>query len=240
MTTGVQERSAVEQCVRQVSPPSALLTRQQEEALTPRQREILDELTSIFANGWSGLTMAGIASRLNCSLRTLYELAPTRDQLVLTVVDRNLWRIGHRASSAVSATARSPLDAIRAYLREATVAVGSISPAFASDLAAMPEAQRLEDAHNDYLIAVTRALLELAIARGEIEKVDTAAVARTMAGLGRDLSRPEVMATLSSSPKDAADSVVDVLLKGLRPGEGRPDEGRPEKRRSSQRFENEV
>lgn len=221
MSTGVQDRSAVAQCVRGVPAPTPVLSRDREASLSARQREILDDLTSIFADGWSGLTMADIAARLNCSLRTLYELAPTRDQLVLTVVDRNLWRIGHRATSALSAISQSPLDAIRVYLREATVAVGSMSPAFAADLAAMPEALQLEDAHNDYLIAVTRALLDLAIERGEIESVDTAAVARTMAGLGRDLSRPEVMATLTSSPKDAADSVVDVLLRGLRAGRSR-------------------
>ena len=80
----------------------------------------------------------------------------------------------------------------------------------------MPAALALEDAHNDYLVAVTRALLDLAVERGEIEPVDTAAMARTMAGLGRDLSRPEVMATLRSSPKDAADAIVDVMLSGLR------------------------
>ena len=80
----------------------------------------------------------------------------------------------------------------------------------------LPAAQALEDAHNDYLVAVTRALLDLAVEQGSIDSVDTAAVARTMAGLGRDLSRPEVMATLGSSPKDAADGIVDVVLRGLR------------------------
>jgi hypothetical protein len=36
-----------------------------------------------------------------------------------------------------------------------------------------------------------------------------------MAGVGRDFSKPEVLATLRSSPKDAADAVVDILLAGL-------------------------
>jgi AcrR family transcriptional regulator len=216
MTTSVEERSEVTARIRSVTPPLALMPPEREEALTQRQRELLDELTQLFEHGWADLTMADLAARLNCSLRTLYELAPTRDELVLTVVDRNLWRIGQRATASVTAPDIAPLEAIRSYLRAATVAVAAVSPAFARDLAAMPAAQALEDAHNDYLVAVTRALLDLAVEQGSIGSVDTAAVARTMAGLGRDLSRPEVMATLGSSPKDAADGIVDVVLRGLR------------------------
>ena len=208
--------SEVEERIRSVPAPRPLLPREHEEELTARPREILDELGPNMADGWADLTMADLAARLNCSLRTLYELAPTRDDLVLTVVDRALWRIGHTATSSVTSAEATPLDVVRRYLRAATVAVADVSPAFARDLAATPAAQRLEDAHNDYLVAVTRALLDLAVERGEIDPVDTAAVARTMAGLGRDLSRPEVMATLASSPKEAADSIVDLILSGLR------------------------
>jgi AcrR family transcriptional regulator len=159
--------------------------------------------------------MAGIAARLSCSLRTLYELAPSRDELVLMVVDRNLWRIGRTATGALDSE-MAPLDALRAYLQAATVAVAGTSVAFARDLDAVPAAQRLNDAHSEYLIAVTRCLLDVAVERGEIAPVDTAAIARVMAGVGRQFARPEVMSTLRSSPKDAADAVVDVILRGLR------------------------
>ena len=49
--------------------------------------------------------------------------------------------------------------------------------AFAEELADLPGAKRLLDAHERYVIAVTRSLLERAAAEGEIEEVDTAAVA---------------------------------------------------------------
>ena len=55
----------------------------------------------LFAGGFATLTMAELAARLNCSLRTLYALAPSRDELVLVVVDRNLWRVGRAARDAV-------------------------------------------------------------------------------------------------------------------------------------------
>ena len=207
--------SAIEPRLRAIPRPAPLLARARERSLTARQRELLDQLGALFDGGFADLTMAGLASHLNCSLRTLYELAPSRDELVLVVVDRNLWHVGCTAATAIE-PAMAPLDALRAYLRAATEAVAGTTQAFARDLAAVPAAQRLNDEHSAYLIAVARTLLDLAVERGDIEPMDTAAFARVMAGLGRDFSKPEVLATLQSSPKDAADAVVDVLLAGLR------------------------
>jgi AcrR family transcriptional regulator len=200
-----------------VRAPKPVLARERERRLTDRQRQLLDELGAVFNDGFAHLTMAELAARLNCSLRTLYALAPSRDELVLVVVDRNLWRVGRAARDAIT-PGMPPLDAVRAYLEAATVAVSGTTEAFARDLAAVPAAQRLSDEHNQYLFTVTRTLLDLAVERGDIPAVDTAAVARVMAGLGRDLSRADAIPILRSSPKQAADAVVDLILRGLQTG----------------------
>jgi len=204
-----------------VRRPRAIMGRDRERALTDRQRQLLDKMEHLFAGGFATLTMAQLAARLNCSLRTLYALAPSRDELVLVVVDRNLWRVGRAARDAVREDL-APLDAVRAYLEAATVAVGGWTEAFARDLATVPAAQELEEGHNEYLFDVTRTLLDLAVERGDIADVDSAAVARVLAGLGRFFSRPRVISSLGSSPKEAADEVVDLVLRGLRSraGEG--------------------
>ena len=69
--------------LRAVRRPRPVLGRGRERALTDRQRELLDHMEHLFASGFADLTMAGLAARLNCSLRTLYALAPSRDELVL-------------------------------------------------------------------------------------------------------------------------------------------------------------
>jgi AcrR family transcriptional regulator len=200
--------------LRAVRRPRPVLGRGRERALTERQRELLDHMEHLFANGFAGLTMAGLAARLNCSLRTLYALAPSRDELVLIVVDRSLWRTGRVARDAIGDDL-APLDAVRAYLEAATVAVSGWTEAFARDLAAVPAAQQLAGEHNEYLFAVTRTLLDLAVERDDIPDVDTAAVSRVLAGLGGFFSRPDIIPTLRSSPKEAADGVVDLVLRGL-------------------------
>jgi len=213
----VAEPTELQKRLRSVRPPPAVLVRDRERRLTDRQREILDHLGQMFDGGFAHLTMAEIASRSNCSLRTLYGLAPSRDELVLIVVDRNLWRVGRTAMEAIRPD-MDPLDALQAYLEAANGVVDGLTEPFARDLATMPAAQRLGDFHAEYLVAVTRCLLDLAVERGDTPAIDTGAAARVMASLARLLSLPEVMPTLRSTPKQAADSLVEIMLRGMRTG----------------------
>lgn len=200
--------------LRAVPAPEPVLSREREAKLTGRQREILDELGRIFDKGFVDVTMAELASQLNCSLRTLYGLAEGRNALVLMVVDRNLRKVG-RAANHVIDDDMTALDAVRSYLSAATVAVQDTTPEFADDMASIDEGRALNAAHSEYIIDVTRTLLDVAVEQREISPVDTAAVARMIAGLGAEFASPEVMPTLASSPKDAADAMVDVVLRGL-------------------------
>ena len=203
--------------LRDVPAPHPVLDHERERQLTDRQRDVLDRLVELFDEGFSHLTMADLAARLNCSLRTLYGLAPSRDELVLTVIDRNLRRIGRQAIGAIDPDTE-PLDVIRAYLVAANLAVAATTPAFARDQAATPATHRLATAHSDYLVAVTRTLLDLAVERGDIATTDTAAVARVVAGLGALFVLPENLEAIESTPKEAADAMVDVILRGLTAG----------------------
>lgn len=199
-----------------VRAPKPLLDTETERRLSARQLELLDELeASMLRDGLAGLTMAEIAARMNCSLRTLYGIAPSKDELILTIVDRRLHRIGRKAVSRLDAS-MSPLDALRAYLRAANVAVQPESVAFSEALAHVPGAQRLLDGHEHYVVAVTQSLLDRAMAGGEIRAVDTAAVAHVLGGLGREFSRPDVAEIAAAPPKETADAVADVILRGLR------------------------
>lgn len=217
ITSGDTPKTSHDQVISRIARvpgPTPVMSRETFHELSHRQQEILDEVGVLFADGFAHLTMADIAAQLNCSLRTLYTVASSREDLVLIVVDRNLWTIGRAARKAI-VPGMAPLDAIRAYLRAANVAVADITEAFANDTAAVPAAHELHDAHNEYLIAVTRALLNEAVRRGDITRCDTAAASRVIAGLGREFTRPGVIPTLRSSPKRAADDMVEVILAGL-------------------------
>jgi AcrR family transcriptional regulator len=129
-----------------VRAPKPILPAEAERQLTARQRQLLDELEKqVATEGLTDLTMAEIAAQLNCSLRTLYGLAPSRDELVLMVVDRSLRRIGRAAVESLDPD-MSPLEALRAYLQAANEAVQPSTVAYSRELARIPGAKRLLDA----------------------------------------------------------------------------------------------
>lgn len=201
--------------VRQVKGPRPLLSREAEAALTERQRKLLEQLHEVFADGFAHLTMGDMAKAASCSLRTLYELAPSKDELVRLVVDHRLWQVGRAATGAID-DAMEPIDAIRSYLRAAHVAVAGMTEAFAADSVGDSGTSEINAAHAQYLVDVTLALLDRAVADGEIADIDTGAIARVIANVGADFARPDVLPTLHTSPQAAADAVVDVVLRGLR------------------------
>jgi AcrR family transcriptional regulator len=200
--------------VRSIPRPAPVLSPEREAALTDRQRHLFDQLTELFDDGFAHLTMADLAARMNCSLRTLYQLAPSRDELVTMVIDRNLWRIGRRARQTIEPDA-VPLEALRGYLHATSHALSRTTEAFAFDLETLPGARELRARHEDYLVAVAQRLLDVAVKEGHIADVDTEAVARAAASLGALFTRPDLIGRTRSQPGEATTLIVDLLIDGL-------------------------
>jgi len=201
-----------------VRAPKRLLAPETESALTTRQLEILDALEdSVMVESLAGVTMAEIAKRMNCSLRTLYGIAPSKDELVMAVVDRRLHRIGREAIAALDLEG-SPLTRLRAYLRATNQAVQPTTAAFSRDFARDPAARRVVGNHGAYVVAITQALLDEAVAEDEIPKMDTVALAHVLGGLGGEFSNPDIEEKVQGSPKDAADFVAEIIFAGLTSG----------------------
>ena len=198
-----------------VRAPKPLLTPEDERQLSARQLEVLDELEQmLLSDGIADFTMAEIAALVGCSLRTLYGIAPSKDELLLTIVDRRLHRIGRAAIEALNASMQ-PLDALRTYLQTANEAVQPETVAMSADLAQVNGAQRLVSTHEAYLIAVTQNLLDRAVAEGQIVPVDTASVAHVLGRLGGEFARPDVAEIAQASPKETADAISELILQGL-------------------------
>ena len=201
-----------------VRAPRPLLPAAIEKSLTKRQRQVLDTLEELIAeDGLAESTMAQIAARVGCSLRTLYGISPSKDELVLTVADRRLHRIGREAMAALDPEA-PPLSALRNYLRAAHEAVGPSAEAFGRELAAVPGARRQIDRHEAYLTGVLKSLLDRAVDEGVIAPVDTTAVALVLGGVGRDFARPDVIPRIEKSSRETADALAEIVLRGLERG----------------------
>ncbi|MAG29357.1 MAG: hypothetical protein CL908_00495 [Deltaproteobacteria bacterium] len=198
-----------------VRAPKRRLSHDAEQALTPRQLEILDALELwVLRRDFADVTMAEIARTMGCSLRTLYGIAPGKDELILAVLDRRLHRIGREAIAALEPE-DPPLTRLRAYLHATNLAVQPTTAAFARDYGRVPGARALNESHANYIVAITRELLDEAVREGEIEAVETAAVAHVLGRLGNEFARPDMVDATGGSPGEKADSLAEILLRGL-------------------------
>ena len=90
---------------------------------TKRHYEIIDALEKLLEQGVPDLTMSEIAKKLKISLRTLYEIAPSRDKLILMTMDNILRKLGKHAFDSVCEI-RSPIERLERYLFIVNQAVG--------------------------------------------------------------------------------------------------------------------
>lgn len=215
--TDLRLDDAIDDRLAAVPRPTPVMSRADAAALTERQRELLGELTDLLAGGFSHLTMADLAGNLGCSLRTLYGIAGSRDELVLAACDRNLWATGRRARAAIGDDSgqSDPVERVRRYLHAATEAVSATTRRFSEDLLSVPGGADLSRAHSDYLLAITKELLDIAVDQDRISSIETAVVARALAEVSNLFINPLVIDTLPASPKAASDLIIDLILAGL-------------------------
>ena len=63
--------------------------------------EVIQNFENLLEDGIANQTMSDIASSLKVSLRTLYEIAPSKEQLVISTIDRILTNIAKQALTSM-------------------------------------------------------------------------------------------------------------------------------------------
>ncbi len=165
--------------------------------LSPRQEEILDALEDTFLRGGLEVTVGELALQARCSRRTLYEIATSKEQLFVIVVDRMLRRLGLQAREAMSGGA-THADALRAFMACAQPQLRRVTPRFERALAGHRPARRVFDRH-------------AAIARVRIEELIAAGVAAGEFATDDARLAADVLVAVPQHPR-----AVDFVLNGLR------------------------
>lgn len=198
-------------------PPRPLLSTRAEQRLGERHRAVLDELEELFlAEGFASFTMRELAARLRCSMRTLYEIAPSKQDLVLVVLDRFLHRVGRTALAAIDPEAAIGAR-IRTYFRSG-VELLRWTATLAEDAADEPAVLRLLDRHIAYLTSVLEGLIDAGVEAGEFRAVDSRLAAMVLAGSAMSLTRPDAIVPGDRPSEAAIDEVTSIVLDGLTAG----------------------
>jgi AcrR family transcriptional regulator len=179
-----------------------------------RHRAVLDRLEDLFlAAGFASFTMRDLTAELRCSLRTLYEIAPSKQELVLVVLDRFFHRVGRNALAAIDPEA-PVAERIRSYFGSG-IELQRWTVALAEDSAGEAEILRLADRHFTYVNAVLELLIAEGVARGEMKRVDPRVAAAALGAAGIYLTRPDVTARIGRLSQDVVDEALDIFLLGL-------------------------
>ena len=187
---------------------------------SPRTARLLEDLTSLFlVEGFLHLTTDDIAKRLRCSKTTLYQIAPSREQLFGVVVDRYLGKIREDGL----ASARKSKDVPRAMvelLGAGVTAAREASWEFVRDMRLHPASRRRLDHHQRSRVADLERLIEAGIRRGAFQGFHPRMVAELILALIGRVFEPDLLASVGLSLGEAYDEAYRLVEYGLLPRGG--------------------
>ena len=190
------------------------LDNRKNEAFSKKHHQIIEQLEKMLEKGVPDLTMSQIASRLKISLRTLYEIAPSKDQLIIMIMDVILKKLGKNAIDSIS-DIKSPIKKLEKYLSLVNQAVGPKFNTFFNDLKKINGLEEMADYHANFITNMTEDLLIQAIQRKEIQNIDAKAFAILLGGIGREFIK-EKNKLIDSSPEESANSITEIILNGIK------------------------
>ena len=185
------------------------------EIYTKRHYEIIDALEKLLEKGVPDLTMSEIAKKLKISLRTLYEIAPSKDQLILMTMDNILKKLGKFAMDSVEEI-NSPIKKLEEYLFIVNQAVGPKFDRFLKDIEKISGSKKMADYHENFIKIFTQKLLEEWIEKKEIKSIDVKAFSILLGGIGREFSKDKNKKSINMTPEQSANSITSIILNGIK------------------------
>ena len=182
---------------------------------TKRHHEIIDALERLLEQGVPELTMSEIAKKLKISLRTLYEIAPSRNKLILMTMDNILKKLGKFAMDSVE-DINSPINKLEKYLFIVNQAVGPKFDRFLIDMEKINGSKTTADYHENFIKNYIKKLLEEAIEKKEIKSIDVKAFSILLGGIGREFFKEKNKNSINLTPEESANSITSIILNGIK------------------------
>ena len=182
--------------------------------LTQKHLEVIQNFENLLEDGIANQTMSDIASNLRVSLRTLYEIAPSKEKLVISTIDRILTNIAKQALGSLK-NMESSVDKLRTFTKIGNEAAGPRIQKYAVDLTRIKGADEMIRSHESAYIDHIKRLLEEAVEKDEIQSVDTRAVAIMLGTVARIFSKKNHQERLAASAEESANMISGLIIDGL-------------------------
>jgi AcrR family transcriptional regulator len=187
-------------------PSTAIVRRPRADAVRNRER-VLEAAKAVFSAGGPDASLEAVAKRAGVGIGTLYRHFPTREALFEAVYRREVQQLGELADALKSEA--SPVDALRRWLKSNVEFVATKKGMSAALALAMHSSSELTAYSFERLTKAVGALLERAVAAGEIRSdISPEDLLRALVG----------MCYLHDQPgwQNSVVRLVDVFVDGLR------------------------
>lgn len=182
---------------------------------TARQRDLLDRLVSLFAaQGFARHTLDELAAELHCSKTTLYQLAGSKQELVVEVV-KQYFRAAVASVEARVEAASDHRSRVEAYLQGVADHLQPLSRRFMADLQANPRAADVYRRNTEAAADRIRVLIAEAIADGAFRPVDAAFMGEMVAATMFEIQRGDIGLRLGLSDSEAYAALAATVVTSL-------------------------
>jgi AcrR family transcriptional regulator len=181
-----------------------------------RREGLLAELTDVFlAEGFAGFSTAALAERLRCSKSTLYLVASSKEQIVVTTVRSFFRRAAERIETRVAASS-DPVERIRRYLDGVAAELDPVTDAFYADLQAFPPAAEVYRENTFIAARRVEQLVADGVAAGVLRPAHTGFVGAAVTQVMAAIQRGDVADATGLNHAQAYRELADLVLGGLR------------------------
>jgi AcrR family transcriptional regulator len=187
-----------------------------ERRLTNRQTQLRDALVDlVLAQGFSHLTMDQFAARLNCSKRTLYALASSKEQLAVLAVRHFFRRATEQVETAIART-RAPAKRVTRYLEAVAEALRPATRAFRDDIADFRPATEIYEQNTLAAAHRVRELIDEGTRAGAFRRVHAAFVGEVVTATMRRITSGEIAEATGLSDAEAYSELAQLVVAAIR------------------------
>ncbi|RFS84267.1 TetR/AcrR family transcriptional regulator [Actinomadura spongiicola] len=180
-----------------------------------RREALIERLIDVFLDrGFADLSVAELAAALRCSKSTLYRVAASREQIVVTVVRAFFRRATERVEAALEASADAdPRERVGAYLNAISGELAAASPAFFADLDAFAPAREVYRRNTRLAVDRVRGLV-----REASDGVDPVFVGAVAGQVMESIHRGEIRARTGLDDSAAYAALASLIVAGMSAG----------------------
>ncbi|MCZ4500212.1 MAG: hypothetical protein JWQ74_2767 [Marmoricola sp.] len=180
-----------------------------------RTEKLLDALVDLYlADGFLSFGVGELAARLRCSRTTLYAVAGSKEQIVLTAVRRYFRRAAERIEARVEAEPDTGAR-LQVYLAAVSDELAPASERFYADLADFPPARELYEQNTRQAAQRVQDIVTAGVEAGTLRPVNARFVGAAVAEVMTAIQAGRLEAATGLDDADAYRALADLVFRAV-------------------------